>query len=64
MNTVEIEKIHAEISKLIAESGMLNAEISKINAESRWYPFVVIGGIIATTATVLADLTVLIKAFL
>lgn len=35
---LEHEKIHAEISKLIAET-------AKINAENRWYPFVVGSGV-------------------
>ncbi|MDE2000709.1 MAG: hypothetical protein KGI52_17480 [Burkholderiales bacterium] len=39
------EKIHAEIMKLIAETG-------KINAEARWYPLVIATGLVASVATV------------
>ncbi len=64
----DIEKIHAEISKLIAETSKINAEISKtdaetrkLNTESRWHPLVAGAGgaaalIAATWAVVYAVL--------
>ena len=42
-NDESLEKIRAEIGKLIAETG-------KINAEARWYPLVVVAGIFAAAA--------------
>lgn len=43
MKQAELEKIHAEIAKLIAETG-------KINRESRWYPVVVASGLLGAGA--------------
>lgn len=40
MNPLEIEHIHANISKLIAESMKLQAEALKMNRERAWYPAV------------------------
>ncbi len=40
MSPDELEKIRAEIGKLMAET-------AKINAESRWYPFVATAGLFA-----------------
>ncbi|WP_157975329.1 hypothetical protein [Photorhabdus sp. CRCIA-P01] len=45
MTTAELEKIHAEIAKLIAET-------TKINRESMWYPIVVASGLIGAVATI------------
>jgi len=45
MTQAELEKIHVEISKLIAET-------AKINAEARWYPFVAIAGLFAAAFAV------------
>ena len=39
MTQAELEKIHAEISKLMAET-------AKINQEGFWYPMVVSGGLV------------------
>lgn len=39
-------KVDAEIAKLIAET-------AKINAEARFYPLIVVGGILAAVATIL-----------
>lgn len=46
----EMEKIHAEISKLIAET-------AKINSENRYYPIVI-------TATATLALVAVVKLFL
>jgi hypothetical protein len=48
--TMEAEKIHAEISKLIDET-------AKINAEARWYPFVAAAGVFAAAFGVIKFLT-------
>ncbi|WP_369928024.1 hypothetical protein [Xanthomonas sp. NCPPB 2632] len=40
MTPDDLEKIRAEIGKLMAET-------SKINAEARWYPFVATAGLFA-----------------
>lgn len=46
MSPEEIEKIRAEIGKLMAET-------AKINSEARWYPIVVAGGIFAAASALL-----------
>lgn len=51
MTTAELEKIHAEIAKLMAET-------TKLNRESAWYPIVVASGLIGAVATIT---TVLLK---
>lgn len=51
MTTAELEEIHAEIAKLMAET-------SKINRETMWYPIVVASGLIGAVATIT---TVLLK---
>ncbi|EKC2495572.1 hypothetical protein VQZ12_004535 [Salmonella enterica] len=51
MTTVEPEKIHAEIAKLMAET-------AKINRETMWYPIIVATGLVGTVATIT---TVLLK---
>jgi hypothetical protein len=53
LQPVEIEKIHAEIAKLIAETG-------KLNRESRWYPVVVASGLLGAGAGIAAILIKLI----
>ena len=40
MSPDELEKVRAEIGKLMAET-------AKINAEARWYPFVATAGLFA-----------------
>ena len=42
-------KLEAEIAKLISESFKIHAETLKIQAESKWYPFVVLAGVIAAS---------------
>ncbi|WP_146171630.1 hypothetical protein [Luteibacter sp. OK325] len=57
MNTADLELIHANITKTMAETMKLGAETSKINAELRYYPLVAIGiiavGALGTIAAVL-----------
>ncbi len=48
--TMEAEKLHAEISKLIVKT-------AKINAEARWYPFVAAAGVFAAAFGVFKLLT-------
>jgi len=47
MTKAELELIHANISKTIAETMKLGAETSKINKEGRFYPIVAFGAIVA-----------------
>lgn len=48
---LDIAKIEAEISKLVAESLKLHAEVAKMTRERTWYPFVVItAGLTSTFA--------------
>jgi ClpP class serine protease len=54
MKQAELEKIHVEIVKLIAEQRKLNAEAGKMTRETFWYPVAVAIGLIGTVATVTA----------
>ncbi|MGL9736422.1 MAG: hypothetical protein ACR5LF_15155 [Symbiopectobacterium sp.] len=47
MTTPDLEKIHAEIAKFMAET-----EKEKINRETMWYPIAVATGLIGAVATV------------
>ncbi|TCV94840.1 hypothetical protein EC912_103329 [Luteibacter rhizovicinus] len=47
MNTEDHEMIHAQLTKLVAETGKIHAETMKINSEARWYPFVATAGLFA-----------------
>lgn len=46
VNADDIELIHANISKTIAETMKLGAETAKIQAELRYYPMVALGAIV------------------
>lgn len=54
MEQAELEKIHVEIVKLIAEQRKLNAEAGKMTRETFWYPVAVATGLIGTVASVTA----------
>ncbi len=56
MKQAEMEKVHVEIVKLMAEQRKLNAEAGKTTHETFWYPVVVATGLIGTVATVTAVL--------
>ncbi|HWZ48892.1 MAG TPA: hypothetical protein VNX00_11830 [Herbaspirillum sp.] len=56
MNTAELEKIHAEISKLIAEAGKLNAENCEGMREVFWYPVAISIGFVSAVAGITAIL--------
>jgi D-alanine-D-alanine ligase-like ATP-grasp enzyme len=45
----EAKKFEAEIANLISETMRLNAETMKIQAESKWYPFVVLAGVVGAS---------------
>ncbi|WP_445495233.1 hypothetical protein [Photorhabdus sp. SF281] len=45
MTTAELEKIHAEIAKLMAET-------AKINRKAMWYPIVVASGLVGAVAAI------------
>lgn len=46
VNADEIELIHANITKTMAETMKLGAETAKIQAELRYYPMVALGAIV------------------
>jgi len=54
MEQAELEKIHVEIVKLMAEQRKLNAEAGKMTREAFWYPVAVATGLIGTVATITA----------
>jgi hypothetical protein len=58
MEQAELEKVHVEIVKLMAEQRKLNAEAGKMTRETFWYPVAVATGLIGMVATVT---TVLVK---
>jgi len=67
--TIDLEKIHAEIGKLIAETGKLNAERQKLDSEAGklaaerakllkeafLYPVIVASALIGAVATITAS---------
>lgn len=68
LNTPELERIHAEIAKLMAETIKLNneaqkmaAETGKITRETFWYPMAVASGLVGVIATVTALIIKLIS---
>jgi len=56
MQQSELEKVHVEIAKLIAEQRKLNAEAGKMTRETFWYPVGIALGFIGTVSTVTAVL--------
>ncbi|UPG93139.1 hypothetical protein [Luteibacter aegosomatissinici] len=46
VNAADLELIHANISKTMAETMKLGAETAKIQAEQRYYPMVALGAIV------------------
>ncbi|MDR9750511.1 hypothetical protein RG836_03565 [Pseudomonas sp. SZMC_28357] len=56
MQQSELEKVHVEIAKLIAEQRKLNAETGKMTRETFWYPVGIALGFIGTVSTVTAVL--------
>jgi len=60
MKQAELEKIHVEIVKLMAQQRKLNAEAGKMTRETFWYPVAVATGLIGTVATVTAVLVKLL----
>ncbi|MFV0384408.1 hypothetical protein [Paracoccus sp. (in: a-proteobacteria)] len=61
--TLDNEKIHAEIAKLIAETGKINAEATKVAAETAkisrerfWIPFTIFAGVFTAILTILPRL--------
>ena len=46
---MQLERIRAEIVKLMAETSELNAEAAQMTRERYWYPAVVIATVIGTT---------------
>ncbi|MNF68967.1 hypothetical protein D3C84_508380 [compost metagenome] len=60
MKQAELEKVHMEIVKRMAEQIKLNAEAGKMTCETFWYPVAVATGLIGTVATVTAVLVKLL----
>ncbi|MFC6296175.1 hypothetical protein GNF76_02835 [Pseudomonas sp. CCM 7893] len=56
----ELEKVHVEIKKLVAEQRKYNAEVGKISREIFWYPVGIVLAMIATISTATALLIKLI----
>ncbi|ROM96893.1 hypothetical protein [Pseudomonas brassicacearum] len=56
LQQAELEKVHVEIVKLMAEQRKLNAEAGKMTRETFWYPVAVATGLIGTVAAVTAVL--------
>lgn len=54
MQQAELEKIHVEIVKLMAETRKYNAEAGKMTRETFWYPLAMATGLVGTVATVTA----------
>ncbi|MBT2373762.1 MULTISPECIES: hypothetical protein [Pseudomonas] len=50
----ELEKVHVEIKKLVAEQRKYNAEVSKITCETFWYPMGIALAVVATISTATA----------
>lgn len=48
---IELEQIHANIGKLMAETARLNAEAGKFSREKNMYLMMVIAGLIGATGT-------------
>lgn len=49
LDDLSVERIHAEIVKLMDETAKLNAEAAKMSRERYWYPAVVIAIVIGAT---------------
>jgi hypothetical protein len=52
LQQAELEKVHVEIVKLMAEQRKLNAEAGNMTRETFWYPVAVATGLIGTVAAV------------
>lgn len=66
VNTIEFEKIHAEIAKLMAETSRINeesrkvaAETVKLQRETFWYPMAITSGLAGAVAAII---TLIVKA--
>jgi len=51
MQQSELEKVHVEIAKLIAEQRKLNAEAGKMTRETFWYPVGIALGFIGAVSS-------------
>ncbi|MNF16287.1 hypothetical protein D3C80_2192430 [compost metagenome] len=60
MKQAELEKVHMEIVKRMAEQIKLNAGTGKMTCETFWYPVAVATGLIGTVAAVTAVLVKLL----
>jgi hypothetical protein len=56
MKQAELEKVHVESVKLLAEQRKLNTEAGKMTRETFWYPVAIATGLIGTVATITAVL--------
>ncbi|GHU33905.1 hypothetical protein AGMMS50256_26730 [Betaproteobacteria bacterium] len=46
MQEIELQKFQVEMEQIRSATMKLNAETMKIQAEAKWYPFVVLAGVI------------------
>ena len=64
MDKEELELIHANFSKIMAETMKLGAETARIQKEIRFYPMVALGTIAVTGLAALATLVIALIKFL
>ena len=53
MKAAELEQIHANIGKLMAETMKLNTEGEKLRRGRQWYPFVAGAGLVVALVALL-----------
>lgn len=53
MKTAELEQIHANVGKLMAETMKLQAETAKMHRERAWHPFVAGAGFVLALVAIL-----------
>jgi hypothetical protein len=58
VKTADLELIHSNITKTMAETMKLGAETAKINAELRYYPMVAFGAIAVGACGAIAEVLV------
>lgn len=61
---LDIAKIYAEISHILADIRKKEAETSKISKETFWYPVLIATGLVGAIATLTAAITSLVIKFL
>ncbi|WP_325948341.1 hypothetical protein [Pseudomonas putida] len=54
MTTAELEKVHAEIVKLMADTSKINAEACNVSSQAFWYPVAVASSLVTMVTTTTA----------